>query len=110
MERGQTAAAHVIAARNFANRSQLQQVYQAGGDGLGSAGDQAGVRSGQGIPLIGVYADAVQPLVGRYFFSAPLPVMPPAPKITSAPWSMACLAVAAPHSGSVKAWDSSPGW
>ena len=50
--------------------------------------------------------------VVRFAVSArpPLPVLPPAEKSTSAPWSMAWAAVAAPHSGSVKATSSPPGW
>src|SRR5918993_3660048 len=49
------------------------------------------------------------PAVLATSWRAPLPVLPPAPKMTSAPWASCFFASPAPHTGSLKAL-SAAGW
>ncbi len=59
VEGGQTHIAHVVAAGEVAVVGLLDQFGHARGDELHGGGNQAGMRSGQGLPLVGVHADAV---------------------------------------------------
>ena len=56
-------AAEVVAAGHAAVTEGFDEVNDSGCDQLHRAGHQAGVRCWQSLPLVGINADAVQPLV-----------------------------------------------
>ena len=55
----------------------------------------------QGLELVGVDADGEDAVAWHAASRAPLPVRPPAPKMTSAPLSIICFAALLPWGGSV---------
>ncbi len=76
-------------------------------DALHGAGEQnfLGFRNGQ--VLVSIHTNGVDHFVSSRFYRQqqsrpPLPVLPPAPKMTSTPLSIMELAVVLPHSGSEK--------